>query len=202
MSVPSAVYWDARYRSGGNSGAGSYGRLADYKAGFINAFVADNAVRSVADLGCGDGNLLSLLRVPGYTGFDVSPAALARCRDRFSGRYEFRAPSEASAAADLALSVDVIFHLIEDDVFAGYMTRLFEMATRFVLIYASNTDLAWADSHVRHRRFTVHVADACPGWRLAAHAPNPHAYDPARRDETSFADFFVYTRGERCTVRL
>ena len=36
----SADYWEDRYHTKGNSGAGSYGVLAAYKAGFLNAFVA------------------------------------------------------------------------------------------------------------------------------------------------------------------
>jgi hypothetical protein len=35
----SSYYWDQRYRTGGNSGAGSYGRLAEFKACFMNAFL-------------------------------------------------------------------------------------------------------------------------------------------------------------------
>jgi Methionine biosynthesis protein MetW len=58
----SGDYWESRYRAGGTSGAGSYGLLAAFKADFINAFVTDNGIASVLDLGCGDGNLLSLLR--------------------------------------------------------------------------------------------------------------------------------------------
>lgn len=198
----SAGYWDQRYRRGGHSGAGSYGRLADFKAGFINAFMAENGVEDVIDLGCGDGNLLSMLSVRDYTGVDVSAAVLARLVDRFP-RHRFL-PFDALAdqdAADLALSVDVIFHLVEDDVFARYMQALFTHARRFVLIYASNVDLPWPSPHVRHRRFSDHVARHRPDWRLMAHVPNRYAFDPARPDETSFADFFVYAP-VGATVRL
>jgi len=81
MNAPfrSAEYKDARYRAGGKSGAGSYGRLADYKAAVINGVIALNGIAHVADFGCGDGNLLSLLRPPAYTGLDVSETVLARC---------------------------------------------------------------------------------------------------------------------------
>jgi len=81
MNAPfrSAEYKDARYRAGGTSGAGSYGRLADYKAAVINGVIALNGIAHVADFGCGDGNLLSLLRPPAYTGLDVSETVLARC---------------------------------------------------------------------------------------------------------------------------
>jgi len=189
----SAGYWDRRYQRGGHSGAGSYGRLAEFKAGFINAFLARNDVEDVIDFGCGDGNLLSMLSVGTYTGVDVSPVVLARLADRFP-RHRFLPFDAEQPMADLALSVDVIFHLVEDEVFARYMTALFAHARRFVLIYASNVDLAWPSPHVRHRRFSDHVRAHCPGWRLAAHVPNRYAFDPARPDETSFADFFVYGR--------
>ena len=34
-------YWDQRYKKGGNSGAGSYGRLAEFKAEIINKFIKE-----------------------------------------------------------------------------------------------------------------------------------------------------------------
>ena len=76
-------YWERRYRAGGHSGAGSCGRLAAFKAGVINGFVADNAIADVLDLGCGDGRLLSLLRVPAYIGVDVSRYRTGVCVERF-----------------------------------------------------------------------------------------------------------------------
>lgn len=35
------------------------------------------------EFGCGDGNQLSLLQVPGYTGVDVSRSAVEKCRSKF-----------------------------------------------------------------------------------------------------------------------
>jgi SAM-dependent methyltransferase len=191
----SNAYWEARYRAGGHSGSGSRGQLAAFKAGVINGFVADNAIADVLDLGCGDGHLLSLLRVPDYVGVDVSPAALARCAKQFpQHRFVPFGALDAELHAELALSIDVIFHLVEDAVFVSYMDALFAHATRFVLVYSSNTDFAWSSPHVRHRRFTDYVADCQPEWRPLAHVPNRYPYDAERPEETSFADFFVYGR--------
>lgn len=203
----SGDYWEARYRAGGTSGAGSYGRLATFKADFINAFVADNRIASVLDLGCGDGNLLSLLRLPAYVGVDISPITLERCAVRFVERpnYTFLSPDrlDEAASTELALSIDVIFHLVEDTVFERHVRDLFERATRFVIIYASNHDSAWPDPHVRHRRFTDHVTARWPAWQLLAHVPNRFPYDHARPNVTSFADFFVYgCTTEACLIRL
>lgn len=189
----SAEYWERRYREGGSSGAGSYGRLARFKADFINAFIVSHRIASVLDLGCGDGNLLSLLDVPDYVGVDVSPAALAACSERFP-RHRFvpYAAVTQLPPAELAMSLDVIFHLVEDAVFTDYIEMLFGRAMRFVLIYSSNADVGWPSAHVRHRRFTDHVAATQPAWRLLSHVPNRFPYDPRQPDTTSFADFFVF----------
>lgn len=194
----SARYWEARYRRGGHSGAGSYGRLADYKAAFINGFVQTNHTSTILDLGCGDGNLLSLLNLPAYIGVDVSPTALAACIERFktkaSHRFQLYDALQPADRAELTLSIDVIYHLIEDGIFRNYLTDLFTRADKFVLIYTSNSDREWPDAHVRHRRFTDTVSRDFADWRLTAHLPNPYAYHPQLPESTSFADFFVYTK--------
>lgn len=201
----SGTYWESRYRSGGASGAGSLGRLARFKAGVINRFIQDNAIGSLIDLGCGDGSQLALLDPPeDYVGVDVSPAALALCAARFPNR-RFVPYEQCSllAPADLTLSLDVIYHLVEDAVFMAMMQRLFALATRFVLIYASNAEAAWPAPHVRHRIFTDHVAATEPDWRLLAHVLNPCPYDPGRPNDTSFADFFIFGRpGAACTMHV
>lgn len=204
-SISSAEYWDTRYRLGGASGMGSVGRLARFKAAVINDFIKANEVLGVLDIGCGDASQLALLDPgPDYIGVDVSTAALARCAVRFPHR-RFVTPDALRTIppAEMTLSLDVIYHLIEDTVFAETMRTLFAWATRFVVIYASNMEAASPAPHVRHRPFTRHVAATEPDWRLLAHLPNPYPFDPARPDDTSFADFFIYGRpGAACSIRL
>ena len=139
----SESYWDRRYSSGGNSGAGSYGKFSALKARTLNAFVEENGVSSVIEYGCGDGNQLRTAEYPQYLGFDVSPVAIAMCRKIFAqdATKSFRLMSEyAGETARLALSLDVIYHLVEDEVFESYMHRLFASATRYVIIYSSDTE--------------------------------------------------------------
>ncbi|MBS0558608.1 MAG: class I SAM-dependent methyltransferase [Proteobacteria bacterium] len=206
----SAAYWEARYGGGGTSGSGSRGRLLACKAALVNGLIAENGIGSVLDLGCGDGELAALLEAPAYVGLDVSPTTVARCAARFAGRTHMRFLTADRAAeappADLALSLDVIFHLVEDAAFAAHLALLFARARRYVLIYSSNAEQGWPSLHVRHRRFTEAVAATQPGWRLLAHLPNPYPFDPARPDETSFADFFLYGRtgaaDDGCVVRV
>ena len=112
-------YWAARYAQGGTSGAGSYGRLAEFKAEVLNDFVRENDIRTVVEHGCGDGNQLALAAYPRYLGLDVTTEAVALCRSRFArdATKEFRTLSEyGGERAEVALSLDVIFHLVEDHV--------------------------------------------------------------------------------------
>jgi SAM-dependent methyltransferase len=194
----SGAYWERRYGAGGNSGAGSYSHLAEFKAQVLNSFVERERVESVVEFGCGDGNQLALSRYPQYTGYDVSESAVRICRDKFRDdpTKQFHLVSEYNGhTADLALSLDVLFHLVEDPVFERYMHRLFESADTFVGIYSSNSNTNPSDQsvHVRHRRFTDWVDTHRPDWKLILHVPNAFPYD-GDYTKTSFAEFFFYKR--------
>ena len=49
-------YWENRYKNNETSGDGSYGKLALFKSSIINNFIKDYNIKSILDLGCGDGN--------------------------------------------------------------------------------------------------------------------------------------------------
>lgn len=203
--LSSPDYWEARYRAGGTSGAGSIGRLARYKASTINHFINANSIASMIDFGCGDASQLELLELPArYVGVDVSQAAVALCRHRFPD-LTFITPDALRTIpqAEMTIAMDVIYHLTEDEVFADTIRMLFSWASRFVIVYASNIDLTWPAAHVRHRQFTRHVAATEPDWRLLAHLPNPYPYDPAAPDITSFADFYIFGRDNApCSIGI
>lgn len=194
------AYWDGRYRDGGTSGAGSAGRLALFKAQVLNDFVETHGIASVLELGCGDGSQLELARYPAYVGVDVSPTAIALCRARFAGdpTKRFCESSEPAAYAgtyDLVLSLDVIFHLVEDSVYEAYMLDLQRHAGRFIIIYSSNYNddpqRPWAP-HVRHRAFSALMDRAEDRWQLIEKIDNPYPFDDDIN--TSFADVYVYER--------
>ena len=192
----SGKYWDERYRSGRSSGAGSYGRLAEFKAKFLNDFYERNAIQSHIDFGVGDGNQLSLLTPAHYIGVDVAPTVIERLCKRFAEHknYRFILPSELQEAdkCDLSSSIDVIYHLVEDAVFGEYMRRLFGFARRFCVIYSSNNEDMPGTTHVRHRRFTDFIEANFPDWHFVQHVPNVYPYDRSRKNDTLFADFFVF----------
>ena len=188
-------YWDERYLRGGNSGAGSYGRLAEFKAKVLNDFVARHGITSVIEFGSGDGNQLTLARYPAYTGVDVSEAAVQACIAHFTQdpTKTFLTMKEYDGRrAELSLSLDVIYHLVEDETYEVYMATLFRASERLVIVYASNTDEQTTTPHVRHRKFTEWVAANRPKFRLIEYIPNRFPFDPENPDNSSFADFYVF----------
>lgn len=193
----SAAYWQDRYRRQETSGAGSYGRLAEFKAKVLNEFVATEGITSVIELGSGDGSQLGLAKYPSYLGVDISPTALENCRARYAGdagkafmeldRFRVDRPM-----ADLVLSLDVIYHLVEDAAFEAHMRDLFGAARRRVVIYSSNKPRFSPSPHVRHRKFSDWVERHATGWRLARVIPNAYPFSWLNRSQTSFADFYIY----------
>ncbi len=195
-------YWERRYREGGTSGSGSYGRLALFKAEILNKLIKEYDVTSVIEFGCGDGNQLSLVDYPSYVGLDVSPTAIELCKHKFkedsTKRFNLYCDKAFESStpplrADMALSIDVLFHLVENDVFHEYMTNLFDAATRYVVIYSSNLETP-TNYHEKHRNFEPWVADNRHEWHLARTIENGYPYDPNDPDDTSRSDFYLFEK--------
>ncbi|MDJ0678869.1 MAG: hypothetical protein QNJ18_03270 [Xenococcaceae cyanobacterium MO_167.B52] len=188
-------YWINRYDSGRNSGPGSYNQLAEFKAEIINAFVQDNNISTIIEYGCGDGNQLKLSKYPSYIGFDVSPKALKLCHDIFHNDQtkKFKLMSKYQGeTAQLTLSLDVIFHLVEDEIFSSYMARLFNSSEQFVMIYSSNFDEE-PKNHEKHRCFTKWLEANKPHWKLIRHIPNRFPYN-GNNKQSSLSDFYIYEK--------
>lgn len=199
----SAGYWQRRYSVGGNSGSGSYGRLADFKSVVLNRFVKEHNVTSAIEFGCGDGNQLSLAEYPSYIGFDVAREAIQLCKTKFLDDRtksfflydpECFVDNAKCFQADISISLDVIFHLVEDHVFERYMTHLFQCAKRYVVIYSSNEDIVTKGPQERHRRFTDYVKVHFPAWRILEKIDNPYPMSKYPSHLGSLADFYIYER--------
>ena len=194
----SEKYWQRRYETGGDSGAGSVSLLAEYKANIINGFVKDHQVASLIEFGCGDGQQLRLAEYPAYIGYDISQIALERCRVLFEEdrSKEFKLISQYKGElADASLSLDVIYHLVEDSIYNSHMQMLFDSADRFVLIYSSdiNINTSTQASHIRHRKFSDWIADNRPNWHLFQN----HDYEYGRPESnsiTTFAEFYFFRK--------
>jgi predicted O-methyltransferase YrrM len=198
----SQVYWEQRYAEGDTSGSGSHGRLAEFKAQVLNSFVRENGIESVVEFGCGDGFQLSMASYPKYIGLDVSATAIKLCKDKFSNDptksfflYDSLCFVDSADifVADLSLSLDVIFHLTEDQIFDNYMHHLFNASKKYTMIYSSNYD-ARQSYHVRQREFTKWIDTHRREWSLVKKIDNPFKFDGKDPENTSHSDFYLYQR--------
>lgn len=198
MVFSSEGYWIKRYEMGGNSGDGSYNQLAVFKAEVINQFVKEFEINKIIEFGCGDGNQLKLAEYPSYIGFDISPEAINLCNYIFRGdpsKSFYLMREYGNEHSDLSLSLDVIFHLVEDKVFCDYMQTLLDSSNRYVIIYSSDTDdnknnLA---PHVRHRKFSEWILVNKPEWKLDHKIANKYPFTGDTKSG-SFSDFYFYKR--------
>lgn len=181
-------YWDRRYREGRSSGAGSEGNEGQYKADYVSDFIHNRKIKSVIDWGCGDGQVLKLMRLEdaAYMGVDVSRTVIDRMRKAFP-ELSFTGPVAAhwKDAYELALSMDVLFHLPDEEDYSDYLIRLFGSATRYVIIYSTNYAGGRTARHVFRREFTPDIAERFPDWELTTVAT------PLRE---GLASFFVYEK--------
>ena len=154
INFDSKKYWEDRYSKNGDSGKGSYGTSATIKANYINSVIDKYQIKTINDLGHGDGNQIGLLEGDfQYFGYDVSSTARNKCIHKFQNdrRYTFLDSIETMSKADLAMSIDVIYHLVEWEVYEQYLKDLFSLGN-YVLIYGMNKE--WVgDSHVLARPF-------------------------------------------------
>jgi len=136
-----------------------------------------------------------------YLGLDVSSSVIELCKIKYKEdpTKEFKIINDeliVDKEYELALSLDVIFHLVEDSVFEKYMTSLFSSSNKYVCIYSSNTDnqkkYMNLVKHVRHREFTKFVTDNINNFQLISHIENKYPYNLLNQKNTSFSDFYFY----------
>ena len=139
----------------------------------MNKFVYENDINSITEYGCGDGNQLAYAEYPQYIGLDISNEAVKFSSQLFlkdaSKKFYVYDPNEFEInqrkfSADLVLSLDVIYHLVEDEVYRKYLENVFNSARKYVVIYSSNEEIPRMvySRHVRHRNFTRHIEEWFP----------------------------------------
>ena len=195
-------YWKRRYLLGGNSGKGSYGESAEFKSRVLNQFVRENNIRSVTEFGCGDGNQLTYADYPRYIGLDISEQAVklsSALFDRDSSKNFFVYDPSAveknkqKFTADLVISLDVIFHLVEEGVYRQYLANIFNCAEKYVAIYSSNEEAHGLlhSRHVRHRKFVENIAEWFPSWKLIETVKNDQPQSEKKGKEPP-VDFYIF----------
>ncbi len=169
-------FWENRYKSGGNSGLGSYGEYAKHKADVINKYIADFKIKTISDFGCGDGNQIGLfVGYVKYFGYDISSHILDVCRSNHQKNKNMEFCNEISELpiSELTLSLDVIYHIIDQEDFETYLHKLFNKSSKYVLIYSTNTNKNVGEAdHIFHRKFTDWVGIYCRDFKLIEEIDN------------------------------
>jgi cyclopropane fatty-acyl-phospholipid synthase-like methyltransferase len=193
----SSKYWESRYFNGGTSGVGSYGKLASYKAEVINSFVKKNNIKNAIDFGCGDGNQTTLYNIPKYIGLDISKTAIELCKQKFRDdpskqfllyQSQFFNKNNMIENADLTLSIDVLFHLVEYDIFLKYIDDLFSHSNQYVIIYSTNFNKTYSSFHQIDREFTSIIEEKIRNFKLFKVITNPC------KGKETMSDFFIYKK--------
>jgi SAM-dependent methyltransferase len=114
-------YWDDRAKGQADNCAAVEQSRRTQRTRF-EAFVLyhDLAGKSLLDVGCGVGDLYAHLQTRGihcdYTGFDISPEMVRRCRERFPGvRFESGNILEGNPDAQFDYTVAIGIHAIKID---------------------------------------------------------------------------------------
>ena len=178
---------------------GSYNNLAVFKAEILNSFVAKNNINTIIEWGSGDCNQLSLSKYKNYIGYDASQTAINICKkmfinDKTKSFYLINEYLINDKKADLSISLDVIYHLIQNETFNIYMNNLFKSSNKYVAIYSTNFDKISA-KHVKHRKFTDWIDKyMVNNWKLIDFIPNKYPFNPEKSSFTSPANFYFYEK--------
>jgi len=152
-------YWEERYRSGGNSGLGSYGHENQFKINYIKNIIQAHSIQSINDFGCGDGNQIEgLVDLVNYKGYDISKTAVEICKERYkdASNFNFSLDFTDWTQADLCMSLDVLYHIVEDDLFYEYVMNLFNYSLSYILIYSVESNLL-RSHHAKSREFVQYI---------------------------------------------
>jgi len=148
-------YWENRYNSGGNSGNGSYGEGLKNKALLLNNLINKYDLKSISDVGCGECTLLPYLQgIRKYYGYDISPTVLSKIsknnQDGFSKEFILLTNNTKIVSSDLVLSLEVIFHQVNDDEYLDYMRKLVNSNGEYLLILTMNEGIL-KTNHIKNR---------------------------------------------------
>lgn len=181
-------YWEDRYKSGGNSGLGSYNEFALHKALIINNLIDKYSLKTISDFGCGDGNQLSYIEnYKTYHGYDISSTVIdMNNKIHADGHTFFHKNIDDMPSSELCLSLDVIYHILNIDELIKHIKTIFAKSERFVLIFSSNhTNNENTSPHIIHRKFTEIISEIIPDFELVTEIDNNLA---------TSAKFFLYEK--------
>lgn len=197
-------YWAERYINTNFKNSSGNGRLKfrlRYKAKMLNKIFETYTITKIADFGCGDGLLASRLKCAKYYGIEINSEIVSNLKNKFFEKKEFEFSTKFESRwrnkIDASISVDVIFHLVEKDVYQKYMNELFSTDAKYVIIRAYNHESQGTgrNSHILHREFLNTVKKYFPNYNLINESP------PRRRhiylSDSDKNQFFVFKKSQQ-----
>lgn len=173
------------------------GDLLSWKASVVNSIIKENRVNSGLELGSGDGKFASLLSLKKYVGYDISDSAVTLANEKFDNP-NFRTSTKPPffwRKFDITMSIDVIYHIVENRDFNKHMAKLFSAANTLVVIYSyPKKPSEKMSEHIKFNDFTSWAERQAPGWELVGQIPNKFPFDENYPNSTSKSEFFVYKR--------
>lgn len=164
-------YWVTRYGTGGDSGFGSHDEHSiKFKGDYINEFIKKFNVETLFDYGCGDGNQLKMINgFTHYTGYDIAPNIIEDCKILYVGHedkfFTSKLDDIIGKKFDLAISMDVTYHIIEDELFKFYLDTLFSSAD-VIILFTTNSDHHTPLKHHKPRKIIDHIKDTYIDFEL------------------------------------
>jgi 2-polyprenyl-3-methyl-5-hydroxy-6-metoxy-1,4-benzoquinol methylase len=132
----SVIYdWDNRYRQGGISGEGSIGKYREWKWKIIDKYF-DN-FDNIIDVGCGNISFWEGRDAKQYIGMDISPTIIEKNRTKRPHWTFLCNPAEKPIhkTADYVICFDLLFHIMDDDIYQEILQNLIEYSNNAILIY-------------------------------------------------------------------
>lgn len=193
-------YWEKRYATGGNSGAGSTGDLLSWKVSVVNRLIGEYGLKTGFEIGSGDGIFANLLNLEKYVGYDISESAVDLANKKFA-KPKFKATTKHVAPwrkFDITMSIDVIYHIVDKRDFAKHMNKLFSASKKLVVIYSyPKQPSREVPEHIKFNDFMGWAKHQAHEWELVEHLPNKFPFDLDNQKSTSESEFFVFNQIHR-----
>jgi SAM-dependent methyltransferase len=197
MKFNSIDYWETRYKNGGNSGLGSRGDNLEFKGKVINQLIEKYNIKSICDLGCGDGEQIKTYNIKKYIGLDVSKSTIDNCKNIFKSDknkkfYVYQDFNKKNNIVDATISIDVMYHIIEEDIYNNYLNDLINISSKYIIIYSYNNftnRLINSHAHIKHREFVETMKSK--NTKLIEYIPNYQRIDDS---DKIYADFYIFEK--------
>ena len=160
-------FWNDRYQHNieMGSGPGSRGAILVQKREIISRYMEQCAVKSVADLGCGDIEVIKTLEIDTYVGIDFSQAVIERNK-KIKPDWNFQCGDitnlKINQKIDLILCLDVLIHQKKRSDYEAIIRTISKLQGRVIILsgYARNPD-GW--NVFFHEPLEVTLAALMPG---------------------------------------